>query len=128
MNFFSAQSVLDQLRQALNVKSDSDLSRVLGVKRATLANWKTRDAIPYAICVTVALEKGISLQWLLIGKGEMLSNDNDRSTHTQLIELYDTLTADQQKEVVQFICEKKRIAALEEAVQQLQKTISHLQT
>jgi len=127
MNNLSADSVLDRLQKALDVKSDSALSRALGVNRATLGNWRTRDSVPYSICVNVAVEKGISLHWLLVGQGEMLFNGTGQSTetlcsnHAKLIELFDALSADQQKEALQLISEKKRLNDLEEAVYELQK-------
>lgn len=134
MNNLSTDSVLDRLQRALNVKSDSALSRALGVKRATLGNWRTRDSVPYSICVNVAVEKGISLNWLLMGQGEMFngagqSTETLCSNHVKLIALFDALSADQQKEALQLIAEKKRLNDLEEAVYELQKkNISPTQT
>jgi len=126
MNNLSADAVLDRLQKALDVKSDSALSRAMGVNRATLGNWRTRDSVPYSICVNVAVEKGISLNWLLMGQGEMF-NGAGQSTetlclnHVKLIDLFDTLSTDQQKEALQLIAEKKRLNDLEEAVYELQK-------
>jgi len=59
------------------------------------------------------LKKGISLHWLLVGQGEMLFNGTGNrlkrlcSNHAKLIELFDALSADQQKEALQLISEKK---------------------
>jgi len=126
MNNLSANAVLDRLQKALDVKSDSALSRAMGVNRATLGNWRTRDSVPYSICVNVAVEKGISLNWLLMGQGEMFngagqSTETLCSNHAKLIELFDALSVDQQKETLQLISEKKRLNDLEEAVYELQK-------
>ncbi len=127
MNNLSAESVLDRLQKALDVRSDSALSRALGVKRATLGNWRNRNSVPYSICVNIALQKGISLNWLLVEQGEMLFNRAGQSTetgcsdHTKLIDLFELLNIDQQKDVLQNMSEKKRLNDLESAVYELQK-------
>jgi hypothetical protein len=130
MNNLSANSVLDRLQKALGVKSDSALSRVLGVNRATLGNWRTRDSVPYSICVNYSIDNGISLNWLLAGRGDMLFNISVQSTETlssdrvRLTKLFDALSAEQQQEALQLIADKKRLNDLEKAVQDLQYKIT----
>lgn len=131
MNNLSAGSVLDRLQQALGVKSDSALSRALGVNRATLGNWRTRNSVPYSICVNNFIDKGISLNWLLVGQGEMFFNKIMESTealnsdHARLIELFEELKTEQQQEALQLIAEKKRLNDLEKAVEDLQLKITY---
>jgi len=60
--------VLERLYKLLNVKNDSQLAKELGIATSTLSNWRTRDTVPYKSCVDVAQQKGISLDWLLMGK------------------------------------------------------------
>lgn len=130
MNKFSADSVLDRLQQAAGVKSDSALSRMLGINRATLGNWRSRDSVPYSICVDFSVKNRISLNWLLAGQGNMFlygsgqSAEVPSSDHIRLIELFDALSPDQQQEALQLIAEKKRLNDLEKAVQDLQQKIS----
>jgi hypothetical protein len=131
MNNLSAKSVLDRLQKALGVKSDSALSRLLGVNRATLGNWRTRDSVPYSICVNYSIDKGISLNWLLAGQGNMLLNVSGQSAealsvdHTYLIELFDALSEEQQQVALQLMSEKKRLSDLEKAVEDLQHKITY---
>jgi len=129
MNNLSADAVLDRLQQAAGVKSDSALSRTLCINRATLGNWRNRNSVPYSICVDFSVKNGISLNWLLAGQGSMFFNGIGHVTETlssdraRLIELFDVLSADQQKEALQLIAEKKRLNDLEKAVQDLQQKI-----
>lgn len=46
----------------------------MGVNRNTLGNWRARASVPYAECVRLASERAISLDWLLMGEGEMHRN------------------------------------------------------
>ncbi|NMX74633.1 bacteriophage CI repressor [Pseudomonas sp. WS 5532] len=68
----SATCVLDRLQIALGVKNDSQLCEVTGTNRPTLGNWRSRNSVPYPLCVKVAVEYGLSLDWVLTGEGSML--------------------------------------------------------
>lgn len=76
--------VLDRLQTVFGVSTDTDLAEKLGVKRATLGAWRTRESTPYAECINIAESRNISLDWLLTGKGDMQfegsSNHNDLDT------------------------------------------------
>ncbi|MDO8828470.1 helix-turn-helix domain-containing protein [Methylophaga sp.] len=133
MNNFSAAAVLDRLQLAAGVASDSALSRVLRVNRATLGNWRNRDSVPYSICVEYAVENGLSLDWLLTGQAPLNLNEakglEERQldeTQLDLLKLFTALWPDQQKQVLQGLREKKRINDLELAVTGLQQRINKL--
>jgi hypothetical protein len=67
----SADDVLDRLKQLLAVSSDGELARALGVKRSTLGSWRSHQRVPYEICVGLHESRGVSLDWLLAGTGQM---------------------------------------------------------
>lgn len=67
----SAPDVLDRLRLVFGVDNDSALAEVMKVGRSTLGSWRTRPRVPYKECVNLAVERGISLDWLLTGRGTM---------------------------------------------------------
>ncbi|MGB4498913.1 MAG: helix-turn-helix transcriptional regulator [Methylococcaceae bacterium] len=75
----NAENVIIRLKQILNEKSDQKLGDYLGIPKSTISNWRQRDSVPYSICVQVAQEKNVSLDWLLTGEGAMLkgSGAND---------------------------------------------------
>lgn len=129
MNNFSANAVLDRLQQAMNVSSDTALAQALAVNRATLGNWRTRNSVPYSICVDIAVKKNISLNWLLINQGDMYCHVKGRGTETltmecrSLLELFDTLTLEQRQATLQYMSDKKRLNVLEKTVILMQQQI-----
>nr|WP_158608539.1 helix-turn-helix domain-containing protein [Stagnimonas aquatica] len=65
----NAGEVLDRLQVVLGVSSDSALARPLGVGVSTPASWRNRNSIPFDECMQVALERGVSLDYLILGRG-----------------------------------------------------------
>ena len=59
---------LSRLKDSLGVESDADLARLLDIPASTVANWKSRGTVPLAVCVQAATERGVSLDWLILGK------------------------------------------------------------
>ena len=61
--------IIARLKERLDVESDAKLAELLEVPASTLANWRRRRSLPYAVCVRAALTHGLSLDWLILGKG-----------------------------------------------------------
>ena len=59
---------MGRLKRRLGADSDAGLAERLDVTASTVANWRRRGSIPYAVCVQVAMEKGMSLDWLILGE------------------------------------------------------------
>jgi hypothetical protein len=78
----SANAVIDRMQDALRLSSDSQLCRELKISRSTLGTWRQRDSVPYALCVNIAEEKNISLDWLLTGVGSMLKTKMELNNGT----------------------------------------------
>lgn len=64
--------ILERIRIVFCIQSDSDLAKTLNVAKTTISTWRQRDSTPYSLCVQIAKDKNISLDWLLTGDGEML--------------------------------------------------------
>nr|DAS91909.1 MAG TPA: CI repressor [Caudoviricetes sp.] len=60
--------VIERLLEVYSVKNMKELSIAITGKATSVANWKSRDAIPPEILFEVADQKGISLDWLAYGK------------------------------------------------------------
>jgi len=70
----------ERLKQALNTKSDTDLAHVLGLAQSGVSNAKTRRKIPPAWYITASQLVGVSVDWLLTGKGPMHRGENATAT------------------------------------------------
>lgn len=68
-NLAHADHVILRLKLIYEIKADKDLADILGVASPSISGWKRRNTIPYDICVKIATEHQISLDWLILGLG-----------------------------------------------------------
>ena len=113
----NAENVIVRLKQILNEKSDQKLGDYLGIPKSTISNWRHRDSVPYSICVQVAQEKNVSLDWLLTGEGTMLkgggANDENMSPkRRKMFELLERLDDDALDDAI--YSTKKLVESVEE--------------
>lgn len=78
--------ILERMREVFGVHYDNELAKCLDVPKTTLSNWKQRNSTPYPLCVQVAKEKGVSLDWLLTGEGEMLKAASKATGQPELLD------------------------------------------
>src|ERR1700733_8894868 len=64
------QGMVDRMKAVLCVKKDVELASAIGVSKSQLAVWKIRDRLPLNECVAIAQEHGVSLDWLVLGRGQ----------------------------------------------------------
>lgn len=67
--------ILDEIKQYLEVKTDTEVSRALGVNRGTLGSWKAREFIPYEELLRFCEKHGVSFSRLLEGDRGALDED-----------------------------------------------------
>ena len=65
-----AKEILDRMSLILGATTYQELATRLGVSKSTVGNWYHRNSVPFEECVKLAEEQGISLDWLLLGRGE----------------------------------------------------------
>ena len=70
MKTFSSEKIIERLKEALEINSDSALAERLKVTKGTLSNWKARNSLDFEKVFSVC--DLISVDWLLTGEGEML--------------------------------------------------------
>jgi hypothetical protein len=63
------QGIVDRMKEVVGVKADVELAEAIGASRSQPAVWKIRDRMPLAECVALAEKMGISLDWLVFGRG-----------------------------------------------------------
>lgn len=138
MGNFSAGAVLDRIAQVIGTKDDTETARICGVPRSTWGNWRTRDSVPYPLCVRLADELGICLDWLLTGSGPMYRGgygmaaapaleiqesppDPLRQRRTQVKTIIDQLDAPALEALQEELEKTERMRALERRVAELEK-------
>ncbi|MGE7139648.1 LexA family transcriptional regulator [Luteibacter sp. NPDC031894] len=68
----TAGEVIDRMQEAVGVSTDVALSEELGLARKTTNNWRAREYKPLDFCLELAVQRGLSLDWLVLGQGEPL--------------------------------------------------------
>jgi len=124
--------VLERLMTVFAVDSDSELARKLDVNRQTLGSWRSRQSIPYALCVNISEAEGVSLDWLLAGEGEMLRGGSISPTskpaanpqEDAILALFRSLEETDRREIQSAAEEKKRIRDIEQRLEDLTEALA----
>lgn len=67
-----ANAVIDRMREVLEVSTDIALCAALNRGSTVAASWRHRNSVPYDDVTGIALRKGVSLDWLVLGDGPRL--------------------------------------------------------
>lgn len=73
----NSNDVLKRLRDIHGATNNAQLAELLMISKSTVHNWKERSVIPYKEVCSTALEMGVSIEWLLTGKGEKTQGTNN---------------------------------------------------
>lgn len=65
----SVTDIINRMKTVLGIQLDKELSEALGGSRGFISVLKNRGTIPYDECVNIALDRNISLDWLILGRG-----------------------------------------------------------
>lgn len=142
MNTNSSEIIIARLKEVFSVTSDSSLCDKLSVSPQTLSSWKSRNKIPYANCVEISIQKNVSLDWLLTGRGEMYLSTNAKAVDNcssceclnddvnmrarRWLDIFETLDEEGQKNILQDIEKEKQQTELRQQLKGLQDTIEEL--
>ena len=132
MQILSVASVLERLALVLGTKTGNQLAEALGVSPQTISSWKSRESVPYAQCVDVAREKGVSLDWLLTGEGPMHRGEAGQAVQgaaenpreQALLALWRELDEGAQREIQRAAEEKKRLTEIEQRLSELEAVVA----
>lgn len=123
MSTSKSTEIIARLKQITATSSDSALSERLGVSPQTLSSWKGRERMPYSICIDLAEQHGISLDWLLTGFGAVQrASAQSTATHTaeaagpaeqRMLTIFRTLGVGDQQLIEHLAQERLRIRDLE---------------
>lgn len=128
----SLDAVLERLMTVFSVDSDSELARKLDVNRQTLGSWRSRQSIPYALCVNVSEAEGVSLDWLLTGEGAKLRagsvipavSPGTSPQEDAILALFRSLEESDRREIQSAAEEKKRIRDIEQRLKDLTEALA----
>lgn len=117
-----ATHVLDRLKHLMAAPSDAALAKALGISPQTLGSWRARASIPYALCMDLARTDGISLDWLLLGRGAMVPEPQALMADDALVAILATLQgldAQDQEHVHRVALDRKLLRQLQREVASL---------
>lgn len=117
-----ATQVLDRLKHLMAAPSDAALAKALGISPQTLGSWRARASIPYALCMDLARTDGISLDWLLLGRGAMVPEPQVLMADDALVAILATLQgldAQDQEHVHRVALDRKLLRQLQREVASL---------
>nr|DAX17996.1 MAG TPA: CI repressor [Caudoviricetes sp.] len=81
MKTFSSKEVVDRLKKALSLSTDNSLAEYLGISKATLSNWKSRNTIDFLLVFSKC--EHLNMDWLLMGRGEMEIGEHTLNLDTE---------------------------------------------
>ncbi|EEI5905242.1 bacteriophage CI repressor [Salmonella enterica] len=141
MNKKSLSEVLNRLMIVFKANNDSELARSLGVNRQTLASWRKRESIPYSLCINIAEQHDVSLDWLLSGIGEEsreipVSSHDCTSCHQIMgevspkalkwLEMFEGLDEEGQKNILKDIEKEQQQTELRQELKGLKEIVERL--
>lgn len=124
----SFESVMSRAREAIGESSWAGLARAMGMTTNAFANLKKRQSIPYEKLSHLADSREVSLDWILTGKGVMrrhiqidAANDSLSPRQRAVLTMFESLSEEDQREILRDVEEKKRLGELEARVKELEK-------
>lgn len=63
------ENIIERLKTALELKSDTDIAKALESDPRLLGTWKKRGTIPYEKIIKLCISKNINLQWMFSDGG-----------------------------------------------------------
>lgn len=112
---------IERAKLAINAKSDADFARWLGFATSVIAGYRKRDAVPLEQCIKIAEQTGVSLDWLIAGKGEMYGATAPELSAEQkmLLTGFDSLSVEQQDYLFALIRRMTRGETVAQATQHI---------
>ena len=122
-------NILDRAKIATKSKTDLSLSEWLGVTQSVVAGYKKRETVPMEQCIKIAEKTGVSLDWLILGRGEqggyvapeIAPTEKLDSEKSMLLTGWDYLNREQRDIVFDLI---RQLARGESVAQAVQHTIN----
>lgn len=79
-DYLSGRELTSKLKEVLGIEQDLQLADVVGVPRGTISTWHQRNLTPYELVMRICLAKGVNLEALALGKGELYAQHSEKSS------------------------------------------------
>lgn len=113
MKTFSSDEVLNRLKEALSIGTDTELADLLGVKKATLSNWRNRNSVDLSLVFSFCEQ--VNIDWLITGRGNpSLSTPLDSSSKGREVK-------DENPYIDRMVAQAEEIGRLKERIAQLER-------
>jgi len=66
-----AEEIIERIKQIESLRYDTDVAIVLGAEKQHVGPWKARGQIPWERVLDYARKSGVSLDYLILGRGPM---------------------------------------------------------
>lgn len=114
MKTFSSDDILNRLKTALSVGTDTELADLLGIKKATLSNWRNRNSIDLPLVFSVCEQ--INIDWLITGRGVPTLQLDDKSH-----QIPQDAEEGENKYLDRIVAQAEEIGRLKERIAQLER-------
>lgn len=112
-----ATNILKRLAFILGTSSYQEMADRLGVSKSTVGNWHHRGSVPFEECIRVAMERGVSLDWLFVGRGKPYLRDAPEPSSLEPdADLRSLARLSSMAQVFQVLCMLERAPATEREV------------
>lgn len=79
----TAEDIVARMREVIGAKNDAALAQALGLGVNAPSNWRQRNSPPYSFCAALAQATGVSLDWLIFGRGPQRTGRNPPVEQTE---------------------------------------------
>ena len=98
--------IIERVKKCLNVKTNIELSTRLNIKQNTISAWKKRGNIDFPKIITICETTGVSMDWLLYGKGEKCVPDANNPTE-KIMTMLESMNDEQRRDVLKYVEKEK---------------------
>ena len=103
------KKIIKRAKICLDLKTDTELANLLGVKQSTVSAWKRRGNIDLNKIITLCKNKGVSMDWLIYGeKTECpVCSEKSHDVESKIMEMLESMTEEQRRDVLKYVEKEK---------------------
>ena len=83
-NMRNIESILNRLKDSLNIKNDTELAKYMNLSSGTIPNWRKRNKIPYEEIFTICENEKIDIKNIFYGDNKENIQNGDNHSGIQI--------------------------------------------